>query len=153
MLLIVGFVMLLLAYFGPSAYRKAQMDKEVDRLCSIDGGVKVYERVSLPLDQFNQWGDPNIPFAENADATKAAYIVNIESRELIKGDSYGKGNPTLSRFHARVIRRSDNKTLGEAISYSRIGGDPDGPWHTSKYNGCSQGGDKNLKKAVFTKSG
>ena len=54
---IAGLSILVAAYFGPSSYRKAQMDKEVDRLCAVDGGIKVYETVKLPADQFNEWGE------------------------------------------------------------------------------------------------
>ncbi len=36
---------------GPS---KRQLDAEVDRLCAIDGGVRVYETVTLPPDKFDE---------------------------------------------------------------------------------------------------
>ena len=35
---------------------KARLDREVDRLCAIDGGIRVYETVQLPSDKFNKWG-------------------------------------------------------------------------------------------------
>ena len=41
---------------GPS---KGQLDDEVKRLCAIDGGVRVYETVTLPPEKFNQWGEIN----------------------------------------------------------------------------------------------
>ena len=34
---------------GPS---KSELDAEVKRLCAIDGGIKVYERVALPEEKF-----------------------------------------------------------------------------------------------------
>ncbi len=33
---------------------KARLDREVERLCAIDGGVKVYETVTLPPDKFDK---------------------------------------------------------------------------------------------------
>ena len=129
------------------------MDKEVDRLCAVDGGIKVYDKIPLPLERFNQWGDPLIPIAGIPGSAKEPYLLEIQSRVLVKGDPYGIGMPTLSRFHARVIRQSDGKSLGEVTSYLRTGGDPGGPWNPSSYNGCSEGGDKALKQRVFFKGG
>ena len=37
---------------------KAALDDEISRLCAIDGGVKVYEIVTLPADKFNKWVTP-----------------------------------------------------------------------------------------------
>jgi hypothetical protein len=39
-------------------------DSEVRRLCAIDGGIKVYERVVLPAARFDQWGNASIPAKE-----------------------------------------------------------------------------------------
>ena len=36
---------------------KARLDREVDRLCAIDGGIRVYETVTLPADKFNERGE------------------------------------------------------------------------------------------------
>jgi hypothetical protein len=41
---------------GPS---KGGLDAEVDRLCAIDGGIRVYERVTLPPDKFDKWSQIN----------------------------------------------------------------------------------------------
>ncbi|MCL2075403.1 MAG: hypothetical protein FWH15_02970 [Betaproteobacteria bacterium] len=39
---------------------KLYYDAEVNRLCAIDGGVKVYETVTLPPEKFNEWGNIDI---------------------------------------------------------------------------------------------
>jgi hypothetical protein len=148
-----GLVLIVAAYFGPSAYRKAEMDKEVDRLCSVDGGIKVFERISLPPDQFNQWGDPNIPFAGEKGTATSPYIIEIELRDLVRVDSSVLRRLTLVRFQARALRRVDGEILGEAVGYSRLGGDPEGPWHPSSYSGCAKSDDKNLVKNVFVRKG
>jgi hypothetical protein len=48
-------VALTLFAFGLSAcgsVQKAELDREVDRLCAIDGGVHIYEVVRLPPEDF-----------------------------------------------------------------------------------------------------
>ena len=35
---------------------KSDLDAEVKRLCAIDGGIKVYEKVKLPANKFDQYG-------------------------------------------------------------------------------------------------
>ncbi len=42
-------------WYGGGA--KIYYDAKVDRLCAVDGGVKVYETVSLPPEKFNEWGN------------------------------------------------------------------------------------------------
>lgn len=147
----IGVVLLSAAYFVPSAYRKAQMDKEVDRLCKADGGLKVYERVLLSADQFNSWGDPNVPNdRQGTMEDKSLYVIKNLSSQVVSGDVYGRWEATLNRFHYRAVRRSDSFLLGESISYGRFGGDVDGPWHPSNYIGCTgEWNAKILRRAVF----
>jgi hypothetical protein len=150
-LLLVGVVLLLIAYFAPSAYRKAQMDKEVDRLCALDGGSRVFERVLLPSDKFDQFGYPNVPLSSSKGAQSASYVVDTELSELVKGNPTGRGAPSLHRFSSKIVRVSDKKILGEAVGYYRFGGDPEGPWHPSSYTGCTEEAGKNLIRAIFRK--
>lgn len=109
---------------GPIA--KAALDDEVRRLCAIDGGIKVYETVTLPAKKFNKWGQidfwiPNVeemkPDDEYYYERKIQYLIN--------------GNPELSRSQHKIIRRKDGMLLGESIRYARGGGDLAGPWHDS----------------------
>ena len=48
-----------LLWFAVSAYyaggRALIVDIEVDRLCGGDGGIRVYETVSLPADMFDEY--------------------------------------------------------------------------------------------------
>ena len=39
----------------------------------------------------------------------------------------------MSRTHYRVLRRSEQKLLGETVLYGRGGGDLPGPWHDSSF--------------------
>lgn len=138
-------------YFGPSEYRKAQMDREVDRLCAVDGTIKVHEKVKLPADRFNKWGDPSVPLIGAKDVNASDYYLESTIEVIVAGDPNGYGSPALHRFRNRAVRASDGKVLGEAVGYYRSGGDADGPWHPSSYTGCSADSGKLLARAVFTR--
>jgi len=121
-----------LLWFGASFWygggRKYYYDWQVEKLCAKDGGVKVYETVKLPAEEYDQyakrnWILPHITQEKSAD--KYYYEVDYHH--------YRKGNPQMTRRQAKIIRRSDGKTLGESISYSRGGGDLPGPWHESSF--------------------
>lgn len=148
----ISLVLAIAAYFGPSAYRKGQMDAEVDQLCAVDGGIKVYEQVSLPANRFDGFGDPDIPLASSKSASLSDYVLIAEVRVLVAGGHDGRGAPSLSRFVSKAIRVSDKKILGEAVGYYRFGGDPVGPWHPSSYTGCTYEPGKKLSRAVFAKA-
>lgn len=124
---------------------KAALDDEVLRLCAIDGGIKVYETVKLPVDKFNQWGqvDFRVPLKRN-EKPDSEYFYEWQT------DYYQKGNPALYRNHFRLFRAYDNTLLGEAIGYVRQGGDAYGPWHDSSFDCPSDAGITNLKQRVFS---
>lgn len=109
-------VAILLAPMLVSNAVKAYYDWQVREMCAKDGGVRVYETVELPAEKFNQWGQPNfpIPITPYDDLDEADDYFLIWEITNIKF-----GNPKLDRTHFRLIRRSDNKVLGESVSYSR----------------------------------
>lgn len=126
---------------------KARLDAQVKELCAKDGGIKVYETVKLPRERFDQWGmvrpyDPTLK--ENALGTD--YVVNWKVLH------YREGDPSMRRDHFQVIRKSDSKLLGEAISYARRGGDMPGPWHPSYLRCPEQTEDVMLIKRIFIQS-
>lgn len=109
---------------------KAHYDRQVRELCANDGGVRVYETVQLTAEKFNQWGQPNFnipvtPYTKLKDSDQ--YYLEWEITNI------KFGNPKLEQSHFRLIRRSDNKLLGESVSYTRGGGDLPGPWHGSSF--------------------
>ena len=128
---------------------KSELDAEVKRLCAIDGGVKVYETVMLPPEKFNKYGQINFyKPTQGENALGSVYIYKSEDHY------YQEGNPAMVRYHHQVIRRSDGKKLGEAISYGRGGGDFPGPWEASNYH-CpptSESSEIVLFKKIFFKS-
>ncbi|WP_459950299.1 hypothetical protein [Denitratisoma sp. agr-D3] len=109
---------------------KAELDAEVRRLCAMDGGVKVYEKVKLPPEKYNKlldkFGRLKIPRKNEAKASDEYY-------DECEVHYYMKGNPELSRDKCWIVRRSDGKILGELVIYGRGGGDFSGPWHGSSF--------------------
>lgn len=118
---------------GPS---KEQLNAEVNRLCAIDGGVKIYETVTLPPDKFDKWGQINFyrP-TQGKDTLGADYIYQGDIHYYKKGESAKQGAQeiALKRNHIQVIRKSDMKLLGEVVMYNRVGNDLPGPLHHSSY--------------------
>lgn len=123
---------------------KDRLDREVKRLCAIDGGIKVYETVKLPAEKFNRYGQVRVPAKWLAKPEDEYYY---EITEL----NYVTGNPQMYQLNLRLYRAIDNKLLGASISYSRHGGDLPGPWHSSSFS-CPEGdGLNNLRKQIFIK--
>ena len=129
--------------------RKAYLDYTVRELCAKDGGVKVYETVKLPRESFNQWGQ--VAFYR---PTLMEDALGPQYRFTWDQTFYRSGNPEVSRLHIQVIRRSDNKLLGEAVRYGRGGGDIPSPSHGSSFScpNISGGADNALLGGIFIKS-
>jgi hypothetical protein len=124
-----GWIYVLTAALLLSACEKARLDQQVKELCAKDGGIKVYETVKLPAEKFDQRGQVN--FFKPTQGENA-----LGSDYLFKEDIhyFQKGNPSMLRWHYKIIRRADGKLLGEAISYGRGGGDLPGPWEPSNFH-------------------
>lgn len=105
---------------------KGAADKQMQALCAKDGGVKIYETVKVPKNQFDKWGMPrgknwdgsNYPSTLDPD-----YNYSYISEFLKRGDPL-KGEVEMYRSMQRIRRQSDGKLLGESITYGRRGGDP-----------------------------
>lgn len=124
--LVVGFAILSVPALVSNGV-KAYYDRQVRELCAKDGGVRVYETVRLPSSRFDKWGNVGVHEKRYVKPTDEYYY---ESEILY----YREANPTLLRSRSWVVRRSDGKVLGEAISYGRGGGDLPGPWHGSSFH-------------------
>ncbi|MBX9917144.1 MAG: hypothetical protein K2Y07_07915 [Nitrosomonas sp.] len=120
---------------------KARLDREVKRLCAIDGGIRVYETVKLPAERFAQYDSISLPYKEIANP-EDEYFYESSTTSLILG------NPELVKYYYAVYRQFDGKLLGEIINYSRRGGGIPGPWHMSAFR-CPKETDADLKKQIF----
>jgi hypothetical protein len=135
---------------------KARLDREVDRLCAIDGGIRVYETVALPPEKFNEQGRINFydPTLEE-NALGSEYIFKWDRYSYKKGDpgTQGPQESAMRRNHFRIIRKSDMKLLGEFVLYSRVGGDLPGPWVPSSYRCPGLEANENvLMRRIFIQS-
>lgn len=141
----------LLAWFGASFWygggRKIYYDAEVNRLCAIDGGVRVYETVKLAPEKFDKYGQINFyNQTQKENALGPEYVFKWDLHYI------RSGNPSLHRNHNVVLRRSDGKVLGESIGYSRGGGDLPGPWQPSSFSCPAEYGDIPLLVKIFVQA-
>jgi hypothetical protein len=107
----------LVKYFSETEMRR--LDKEVDRLCAIDGRSVIYETVKLPASKFNSYGQPMVP-DNNTDDTGFGYFIQFDERTLA-GPGQAPG-ARLLRTQLQVIRTADRKVIAEHIYYTRGGG-------------------------------
>jgi hypothetical protein len=141
-------------WLGVPTFNKWKADKLVDELCAKDGGVKVYETVTLPKEWLNQWGDFVVPDKRVMKPEDRFYRVWESTDIKGKMNSSNIGDLAISKNHFLLYRSKDKKLMGEAIDYGRRGGDPIGPWHPSSYSSylCPQYIDNELSKQIFLKS-
>jgi hypothetical protein len=129
---------------------------EVNRLCEIDGGLRVYEQVKLPPDQYAKYIKGT---KEQSKAPDAAFYSVISTKYLKGPPGGGDAEPVMWASSREILRASDKKVLGAYTTYSRRGGDISFGAHPSSY-GCpslerlaqlnKQGG---IEGAVFAKEG
>ncbi len=145
---IVLIVVVATAWFGWSIWeaggKKMYWDAKVRELCAIDGGVRVYETVELTPKLLDQFGRIQIPEKSKAKLTDAYYYVS-ESTYL------KTGKPNVMRMHTQIIRKSDEKVLGEIVRYGRGGGDFPGPWHGSYFTCPDPTKKPYLETSIFLK--
>ena len=105
--------------------KKYAADEQMQELCAKDGGVKIYETVTVPKNQFDKWG---MPRGKNWDGSHFPSTLDPEyhysrmTEFLRRGDTL-KGEVEMSRYIQLIRRLSDGKLLAESISYGRSGGD------------------------------
>ena len=113
---------------GLAGCERWELDRQMEALCKKDGGVKVYETVTLPLSEFSDTGVPlarYIPIAKSVDDYLGLDYRYIRREEILVGmrANTQRGEGELSRWYSAVHRRADRRLLGESVSYSRSGGD------------------------------
>lgn len=139
-------VLAALGFAGCGSVQKAELDREVDRLCAIDGGVHVYEVVRLPKENFGPKGEVFPQYRHlpsNNGRFSSAYTIRRADKVLVAG------NPAMERIDTLIVRLSDNKVLGERIIYRRSGGDMPGPAAASRHSCPEDGPDLDLEDQVF----
>lgn len=123
---------------------KARLDEQVKELCAKDGGIKVYEAVTLPQKRFGANGDVELSPKQQVKPGDEFYFERETSH-------LRTGNPEILRSLHQIVRVSDGKTLGTSITYMRRGGDAPGPWHESSFTCPEPGSLIGLERQVFLK--
>ncbi len=137
-------------WLGVPTYKKWQVDRLVDELCAKDGVVKVYEQVTLPANSFDKFGAVTVMKRYETNSDSPFYYTSETTWILPEGKTLHSLD--LYRSHYRLVRASDKKLLAEGVGYTRRGGDPIGPWHSSAY-GCSAAADISVLAAkVFVRN-
>lgn len=93
---------------------QARVDARMEELCKIDGGMKIYEKITLPKEDFDQGGVPILFNGWNQSQSGYMFVSKFEKLKSNK--------PTLSKTTTSIIRERDGKPLGTYIYYTRIGG-------------------------------
>jgi hypothetical protein len=134
---------------------KYALDRQMEELCRKDGGVKVYETVTLPPEMFDKLGHPfpGWPNRSQEDRLGPDYRYVEETIYLKQGDPL-RGEGRLRQTSERIYRRADGKLMGEAVSYGRSGGDFIAFAHpTSRHCPVYQSDSEGLIKSVFLRKG
>ena len=113
---------------GTSGCERWRLDQQMEVLCKKDGGIKVYETVTLPASEFGPGGEPLARYVPQAKSTEDRLGPDyrfVMTREILfgKGATTENGQGQLVRNHNPIYRRADGRLLGEQIWYSRSGGD------------------------------
>lgn len=133
-----------------------KMDEEVDRLCAIDGGLKIYETVGLPPEKFNKYNQINFYKPTQGENTLGPEYIWKRDVKYLQSGGDPNADPRMWRYHVEVIRRADSRVLGEFTSYTRYGGDPRFIFehfggHSSHYSCPENVGEVPLIDGVFFK--
>lgn len=131
---------------------KFELDRQMEELCKKDGGVRVYETVTLPPEMFDSLGDPFPGWRGRQSSERLGNDFEYSRIETpIKEGDPLKGEGRLFKSEIRVIRKSDLKLLGHAITYFRSGGDGIVLGHPTS-SSCPANVSADLPRSVFIQS-
>lgn len=133
--------------FTLSGCEQAVVDAEMEKLCKQDGGMKVYETVTLPKEQF-KYGVPAFLGNWNEAGKAGGGYKVTQKTELLRSKK-----PTLKKRAYAVIRDTDQKVLGTFVYYQRIGGDIMPRLGPDSFKDCPANLDENIfLKTVFVQA-
>ena len=138
-----------------SGCEKYKLDRQMEALCKKDGGVRVHETVELPKNQFNDLGSPfskEYAQAKRQEDRLGSDYRFVTKRQVLKDGDALKGQGELRRVIEQIFRRSDNKLLGDLITYHRSGGDFIAFPHPTSDSCPRQQNTMTLIKSVFVQS-
>lgn len=127
---------------------KAYWDSKVRERCEEDGGVTVYEAVSLTKEQYlKNDGKNGVIRIMPKRTSKTYHEFYWENMDTV----INKSNPKVIRSEYITYRKSDEKKLGKWVTYSRRGGDFPTGFHPSSFGCVDMFGFKtNTAKEIFS---
>jgi hypothetical protein len=115
---------LMMALAGASCSKYA-LDQKMAELCKKDGGVKVYETVTLSAAEYA--GQLKFSTTASREDYYGPEYRFVEEYRVLVGNANDPdpevGRGRLSRWYSAIYRRADGRLLGEAVQYGRTGGD------------------------------
>lgn len=114
--------------------RKVYWDHRVQEMCEKDGGVAIFESVTIDRAQFKKWGGIGDALGIPNESERR---LDIPYYRRTKDDVLRAWNPRVMRLETEYIRRRDNKILGKTVYYFRRGGDFPTWAHESTF-GCNR---------------
>ena len=126
-------ILLLIVVAGFYEGRKAYWDHQVTKMCEKDGGVTVFETVTLTKEQYfkNDGYKGMIAIFPESTSKPHHEFYKKQVDTIIK-----KSTPRVVRSEYTTYRKTDNKKLGKWVTYSRRGGDFPTGFHPSSF-GCT----------------
>lgn len=123
---------LLLAVAVLTGCERYELDRQMQGLCKKDGGIKVYETVTLPRSSYTQDGalqaGRQMPITQNSWFVRIghddSYRLYVRDERIVgKGARHDRGEGSINRVHEAIYRWPDKRLLGESVWYARSGGD------------------------------
>ena len=133
------------ALVGCATPYQMMADREVDRLCAIDGGTVVFEKVQLSPENFGPKGElfPQYRFSHELGPYGPDYALKRSTNVVAK-------EPVLiEKLTSEVWRKKDEKVLGRHTTYLRKGGDAFNFYHPTNYSCPAYGVTPELEPSVF----
>jgi hypothetical protein len=93
-------------------YERFLADREIDRLCKIDGGVRVIEHDDPPKEFLRPDRTISLQAIERAKSQQSYFLERNVS--YVKSDK-----PQIVRIEESLFRGLDRKVLGVAVAYMR----------------------------------
>lgn len=135
-----------------------QADREVDRLCALDGGVHVYETVTLGPENFGPDGTVFPQYQLEAARNPGRGLrygpdyAAISTHTVLRA-GHNLFVPGIRRHLTQYVRRADETVLAEMVMYGRFGGGLPGPWAESGNSCPSALYPPNFERQFFINSG
>lgn len=144
----------IVGWYSYVEYRRNYWDDKVREMCARDGGIKVIEREILVRGRYVD-ADGNIRIPPKAQPREGYGPLPFEATEddlvfyQVKTTLIRDERPRVARDDVQVFRARDNKLLGQATSFGRVGGDAFAVDFESRLRCPVEATESELFKAVF----